>query len=218
MPSSTAAPGAFPFWTIAADIATTFGVIIALVGGVAAILAYLSAKRASEDVQMCALFREQLRVCLDHDLGARHGDGPAGDSPAGALGAQLAGLKLHALDMMWAWIRRQERSALFRWRLIPRWQERRDFLNAWRATILVHVNQDREAAAESILRHTPCYTVSFLEHVAEGWAGDRRRMKGLVQDQRHQMNGNRRQAYDVNESRVQALARRLADSSLAPWE
>lgn len=195
------------FWAWLADVATTVGVAAAIFGGVVALFSYRSASRASENAHMHTLFRDYLRMRFDYGLGSLDSatlteTAGSNQQPAPArkgsirppdysIAEQLAGLKLYALEEMWVWVRRQERAFMLKWpmKMTRRSRERRDFLNAWRATILVHANQDRTDAAESILGFTHCYSVPFLEFIAEGWEGDKAAFKRIVSKQKSQRDG-----------------------------
>jgi len=173
---------------------------------------------------MHALFRDFLRTRFDYALSRRAG-GKAStgqkdkdeELPIYSINAQLAGMKLYALEEMWVWVGRQERAFGLRWplSLTESARRRRDFLNAWRATILAHANQDPKDVAESILNFTPCYTISFLDFVASGWEGNRAAFRAIVAKQKKQARRGGRKVHCRDIADARALAGRIAPPAAA---
>jgi hypothetical protein len=171
-------------WEQAANAATALSLPLAVIAGIAALGSYASGKRAAADEHMHGLFREYLIARLDYDrerlskfglATTDHGGTEgAGGNPASVSG-QIAGLKLYALEAMCDWARRQERSLAFRTPLtkMEPWLTRRDVLDSWRETIVVHLEQDKEDVLASLREYCECYSRSFLEfardHTRLGW-------------------------------------------------
>jgi hypothetical protein len=118
---------------------------------------------------MHSLFRDYLRPRFDYLSGNTAVQAAArdlGETPH----SQLVGLKLYALEEMYAWTRREEKY-LRSWLGFPmRKQEQlyqRDVINSWKATILTHAHQEEDEVLGSIIGYTRCYSVEFLKFLAE---------------------------------------------------
>ena len=157
-------------WQQAADVATTLGLPIAAVAALAAFASYWFGKRAAGDAHMHALFREYLIARLQHDqsnsLVPR--ERQRSTSVKGVEG-QLAGLKLYALEAMWDWVRRNDHCWLRKlgFDRIGPLKARLDVIDAWRSTIIVHLNQDCREVRRSIWEYPDCYSLSFLGFVRD---------------------------------------------------
>lgn len=102
----------FDSWAGAADVATALGLPLALLAAGLALRSYGAAKQAAGDGLMHSLFREFLIARFDYDRSRNSIEavGRPCEWDGQSLEAQLAGLKLYALEAMWDWVRRQERS------------------------------------------------------------------------------------------------------------
>lgn len=174
-------------WELAASAATVIGLFFAVIAGAVAFLSYRAASRAAADAHMHALFRDYLRMRFDCDLGVTRTNRPRQGAAGKSVEGQLAALKLYALEEMWTWVEQRNRSAFHTLKYLPGWRERRDILADWTTTIAIHANLDREEVLKNLLAFMNCYSVPFMEFVADHWRGNREELQKLVQQQREQM-------------------------------
>lgn len=199
------------FLEAAAHFATAVGLPMAVVAGFAAVGSYRSARRAAADAHMHALFREYLLARLEitrsgwpAPLDASQGrlagaavppasaavaavtdeaDGKAEAHSEKSSGGQLAALKLYALEAMWDWIRRQDSRRMRKTPLVRlrRWHSHWDVLDAWKETIIVHLEQDDEEVLRSIEGFPQCYSLSFLKFAKESGVLDPARVQAAIE-------------------------------------
>jgi hypothetical protein len=89
-------------------IATILGFLVAMFAGVIALRPYIYNTRAAANAQMHGLFRDYLRLRFDYLSGnttVKSAAGNLSETPH----SQLVGLKLYALEEMYAWTRREEK-------------------------------------------------------------------------------------------------------------
>lgn len=161
-----------------ANLAAVVAIFIGLFGGYVALRTYLAGAQSAANAEMHGLFRDYLRLRFDYALHAAETPPKAGGEavPSSRLSEslldQLAGLKLYALEQMFAWTRREERLFV----IFPLDNSRRshqgDVINSWKATILVHARQENAGVRKSIINYTRCYSVDFLEFIAADWKDD----------------------------------------------
>lgn len=146
-----------PLGTVA-NLATTFGVILAFI---AAWIAYASHRRSAKDAaasHMHGLFRDYLRLRMEwsRQTDRREGDG---------IG-QLISFKLYTLEEMYAWVDRHRPWKPIRW-LYPYTMSN---IRGWEETIIYHLKEDAVTGAPdmparsigSLSEYSRCYGDKFL--------------------------------------------------------
>ena len=161
-------------WSIVASIFTIVGVLIALFGGLLALLAHQNTNRLASHAHMHGLLRDYLRARFDYQVALMSAAAGTGSEPGDPRAAQaararktlkgeVASLKLYVLEEMWEWMDGQRK--LTRLRLAgPR--EDRQALDVWRATIVAHITDDAAAVIKDLTLATDCYGLGFLEFLA----------------------------------------------------
>ncbi|WP_037460654.1 hypothetical protein [Sinorhizobium fredii] len=155
----------------AANLATALGIPLALYGGWVALQAYRSDKRIAANAHMHNLFQSYLTDVLTDARDAREQiTSRETERPEVFIKEQMAGLKLYALEEMFVWIKDQEflhKLPVLNPLTRRRRQFRTDAFNAWKATIRLHAKLDASMVKFSVKGYTTCYSVEFLEFVAE---------------------------------------------------
>lgn len=171
-------------WEYAAYVATALSLPIAGLAGLIALFSYWASRRAAADAHMHALFKEYLLARLEHDRRAVPSAAASGDAGEGKdVEGQLAGLKLYALEAMWQWVRTNDHPFLRKFGAARRGplRNRLDVVDAWRATVVVHLNQDCREVRRSIWEYPDCYSLSFLNFVAKESQVGARMVTGALQ-------------------------------------
>jgi hypothetical protein len=162
-------------WELAASVATVAGIVLGLAAGIIAFISYRATNRSAENAHMHTLFSDYLRLRFDYlmhkDMAVASAGATTGSSePASELDEEVASIKLYVLEEMWVWIDRQESDPLHLLHWSPTSRARlKESLQAWKATIFSHIDDDEDVVLLSIHRFTPCYSLGFLRFLAGHW-------------------------------------------------
>jgi hypothetical protein len=188
-------------WSVLSSIATIAGVIIALFGGYLALHTYRNASRMASHAHMHALFRDYLRTQFDFELGLMSLGERDEAEIRECLGREVAPLKLYVLEEMWNWLDAQTRKR-DEWpmarRLSLRVRRRKEANDAWADTIFSHVVTDISAVIDNLKGATHCYSLGFLEFLADGLEEEDAEFRAIYDDQAGQIaRGEDRTRYNL---------------------
>ncbi len=149
-------------WSVAANVATTCGVVLAIVSAFIALAAYTRSASDSANNHMHGIFREYLRLRYDFETYLREHNLKADDEGIKNLRFDVVASRLYAAEEMWAWVRARDRWWL---RMISR--RHRDNHRAWLATVVSHVvgEEPPEITSQVLSNYIRCYSVGFLRFV-----------------------------------------------------